>query len=151
MLRQTSILTKKDVSRTWYVVDAKDIPLGRLASEVAILLMGKNKPSYTPNVDCGDYVIIINAKKVHLSGHKLENKNYYNVSGFAGGLRTRSAKEMITSYPEEMVERAVWGMLPKGRLGRQIYKKLFVYADENHKHEAQKPVAYELKYVGGKK
>lgn len=150
MLRQTSILTKEKVQRKWYVVDAKDVPLGRLASEVAILLMGKDKPTYTPNVDCGDYVIVINAKKVYLSGDKLENKNYYNVSQYAGGLRTRSAKEMIKSYPEEMIERAVWGMIPKGRLGRQIHKKLFVYALEDHKHEAQKPIPYTFKYTGGK-
>ena len=137
--------------RDWYIVDAKDVTLGRLASEVAMILMGKNKPTYTPNVDCGDYVIIINAKDVKLTGDKLNNKKYYNVSGYAGGLRTRTAKEMIDKYPTEMLERCVWGMLPKGKLGRQMYKKLFVCADANHGHEAQKPIQYNFKYVGGNK
>lgn len=150
MQRQTSIAKVKEIKRTWYVVDAKDKPLGRLASEVAVLLMGKNKPIYTPNVDCGDYVIIINAKHVGLSGNKLENKKYYNVSGYAGGLRTRTAKEMIDRYPVEMLERAVWGMVPKGPLGRTIIKKLFVFEEDKHDKEAQKPVVYELKY-GGKR
>lgn len=151
MQRQTTLAKKETVKRTWYIVDAKDIQLGRLASEVAMILMGKNKPTYTPNVDCGDYVIIINAKHVKLTGDKLNNKKYYNVSGFTGGLRTRTAKEMVESYPVEMVERSVWGMLPKGRLGRQIHKKLFVYEDATHGHDAQKPVQYTLKYVGGNK
>lgn len=146
MQRQTTIAKPLEVKREWYVIDATNKPLGRLASEVAVILMGKNKPTYTPNVDCGDYVIIINAAKVGLSGDKIHNKKYYNVSGYNGGLRTRTAGEMLEKYPEEMVERSIWGMIPKGRLGRQIYKKLFVYKDENHGHEAQKPVAYELKY-----
>ena len=146
MQRQTTIAKPKELTRKWYIIDATGKPLGRLASEVAIVLMGKNKPIYTPNVDCGDYVIIINAEKVALSGDKVHNKNYYNVSGYTGGLRTRSAGEMLARYPEEMVERSVWGMLPKGRLGRQIYKKLFVYKGPNHKHEAQQPEVLELKY-----
>ena len=144
MQRQTTLAKPLEVKRTWYVVDAKDKPLGRLASEVAIILMGKNKPSYTPNVDCGDYVIIINAKKVALSGNKLLGKKYYNVSGYAGGLRTRTAKEMIDRYPRELLERSVWGMLPKGPLGRKIIKKLFVYEGEEHPHAAQQPVAIEV-------
>ena len=140
MQRQTTIAKSEEVSRKWYVIDAKDIPLGRLASFVARKLMGKDKPTFTPNVDCGDFIIIINAEKVALSGaNKLTNKKYYNVSGYNGGLRTRTAGEMIERYPEEMVERSVWGMLPKGRLGRQIAKKLFVYKGAEHKHEAQKP------------
>lgn len=140
MQRQTTIAKSEEVSRKWYVIDAEDIPLGRLASFVAIKLMGKDKPTFTPNVDCGDFIIIINAEKVALSGaNKLTNKKYYNVSGYNGGLRTRTAGEMIERYPEEMVERSVWGMLPKGRLGRQIAKKLFVYKGAEHKHEAQKP------------
>ena len=140
MQRQTTIAKPSEIERKWYVIDAKDVPLGRLASLVAVKLMGKDKPIYTPNVDCGDYVIIINAEKVALSGNnKLKNKKYYNVSGYNGGLRTRTAGEMIERYPEEMVERSVWGMLPKGPLGRQIYKKLFVYKGPEHKHEAQKP------------
>ena len=151
MQRQTTLAKKEIVKRDWYIVDAKDVTLGRLASEVAMILMGKNKPTYTPNVDCGDYVIIINAKDVKLTGDKLNNKKYYNVSGYAGGLRTRTAKEMIDKYPTEMLERCVWGMLPKGKLGRQMYKKLFVCADANHGHEAQKPIQYNFKYVGGNK
>lgn len=140
MQRQTTIAKKEIVTRKWYLIDATDIPLGRLASFVAVKLMGKDKPTYTPNVDCGDYIIIVNAEKVALSGaNKLKNKKYYNVSGYNGGLRTRTAGEMLESYPEEMVERSVWGMLPKGRLGRQIAKKLFVYRGAEHKHEAQKP------------
>lgn len=140
MQRQTTIAKPAEVVHKWYVIDATDIPLGRLASFVAIKLMGKDKPIYTPHVDCGDYVIIVNAEKVALSGtNKKENKKYYNVSGYNGGLRVRTAGEMIERYPEEMVERSVWGMLPKGPLGRQIAKKLFVYKGSDHKHEAQKP------------
>ncbi len=140
MQRQTTIAKKETVTRKWYLIDATDIPLGRLASFVAVKLMGKDKPTYTPNVDCGDYIIIINVEKVALSGaNKLKNKKYYNVSGYNGGLRTRTAGEMLEKYPEEMVERSVWGMLPKGRLGRQIAKKLFVYRGAEHVHDAQKP------------
>lgn len=146
MQRQTTIAKQENITRKWYVVDAADKPLGRLASEVAVILMGKNKPTYTPNVDCGDYVIIINASKVKLSGDKVHNKFYYNASGYTGGLRKRSAGVMLQDYPCEMVERSVWGMLPKGTLGRKIYKKLFVYADAEHKHEAQQPEVKELKY-----
>lgn len=148
MQRQTTIVKDQDIVRKWYIVDATDLPLGRMASEVAIVLQGKNKPDFTPNFDLGDNVIIINAEKVALSGHKLENKKYYNVSQYAGGLRTRTAKVMVEKYPTEMIERAVWGMLPKGRLGRQMYKKLFVYAGSEHPHIAQKPVALKLKYLG---
>ncbi len=146
MQRQTTIAKNETITRKWYVIDATDKPLGRLASEVAIVLMGKNKPTYTPNVDCGDYVIVLNAEKVGLSGKKLQNKKYYNVSGYAGGLRTRTAGTMVEKYPEEMVERCIWGMLPKGRLGRQMYKKLFVYKGDKHEQEAQKPEVLELRF-----
>ena len=140
MQRQTTIAKPEKIEGKWYVIDATGIPYGRLASFVAVKLMGKDKPIYTPHVDCGDYVIIINAEKVALSGkNKLQNKKYYNVSGYNGGLRTRTAGEMIERYPEEMVERSIWGMLPKGPLGRQIFKKLFVYKGAEHQHEAQKP------------
>ena len=140
MQRQTTIAKPSEINRKWYVIDATDIPLGRLASLVAVKLMGKDKPIYTPHVDCGDYIIIVNAEKVALNGNnKKQNKKYYNVSGYNGGLRTRTAGEMLEKYPEEMVERSVWGMLPKGPLGRAIYKKLFVYKGPEHKHEAQKP------------
>ncbi len=140
MQRQTTIAKPSEINRKWYVIDATDVPLGRLASLAAVKLMGKDKPIYTPHVDCGDYVIIVNAEKVALNGtNKKQNKKYYNVSGYNGGLRTRTAGEMLERYPEEMVERSVWGMLPKGPLGRAIYKKLFVYKGPEHKHEAQKP------------
>lgn len=145
MQRQTTMANAQTITRKWYVVDATNKPLGRLATEVATILMGKNKPIYTPHVDCGDYVIIINAEKVGLSGNKRETKKYYNHSQQPGGLRTRTAGEMLDRYPTEMVERSVWGMLPKGRLGRQIYKKLFVYKGPEHKHEAQKPEVLEIK------
>ncbi len=136
---------KETIDRKWYVIDAEGKSLGRVASLAAHVLRGKNKPTYTPHLDCGDYVIIINASKVNLTGNKLEDKKYYNHSMYPGGLRVRTAKEMKEQYPEEMVERAVKGMLPHTRLGRQMYKKLFVYAGSEHKHEAQKPVALELK------
>ena len=109
-------------------------------AKVATVLKGKHKATYTPHVDCGDYVIIVNAEKVNLTGNKLNDKMYYNHSGYVGGLRERNAKTMIEKYPEEMIERAIKGMLPKGRLGRQMYKKLFVYAGPEHKQEAQKPI-----------
>lgn len=146
MQRQTTIAKTNEIQRKWYVIDATGKPLGRLVTQVAQILIGKTKPIWTPNVDCGDYVIIVNAEKVALSGDKLNNKKYYNVSGYNGGLRTRTAKEMIEKYPEEMIERCVHGMCPKGRLGRQIEKKLFVYAGPDHKHEAQKPEVLELKF-----
>ena len=130
---------KETVTRNWYVIDAEGKPLGRVASKAAVLLRGKHKPTYTPHIDCGDYVIIVNASKVLLTGNKLEDKKYYNHSQYPGGLRVRTAKEMVERYPEEMVEKAVKGMLPKNRLGRSMYKKLFVYAGENHPHMAQKP------------
>ncbi len=130
---------KETVERKWYVIDAEGKPLGRVASKAAHILRGKHKVTYTPHIDCGDYVIIVNASKVLLTGNKLEDKKYYSHSQYPGGLRTRTAKEMIEKYPEEMVEKAVKGMLPKNRLGRAMYKKLFVYAGSDHKHMAQKP------------
>ena len=136
---KTFMQKKENIERNWYVIDAEGKTLGRVATKAAHVLRGKHKVTYTPYVDCGDYVIIVNADKVVLTGNKLEDKKYYNHSGFPGGLRERSAKEMIEKYPEEMVERAVKGMLPKNRLGRQMYKKLFVYEGMNHNHEAQKP------------
>ena len=139
MQRQTTVIKPQDITRKWYVVDATDIPLGRLASKVAMILTGKSKPTFQPNLDTGDYVIIVNAQKVLLTGNKENQKKYYNVSGYLGGLRTRSAKVMKESYPVEMVERAVWGMLPKGKLGRKMYKKLHVYAGGEHKNQAQQP------------
>ena len=130
---------KETVERKWYVINAEGKPLGRVASKAAHILRGKHKATYTPHIDCGDYVIIVNASKVLLTGNKLEDKKYYSHSQYPGGLRTRTAKEMIEKYPEEMARKAVKGMLPKNRLGRAMYKKLFVYAGSDHKHMAQKP------------
>lgn len=136
---KTYMQRKEDVVRDWYVIDAEGQTLGRLATKVASILRGKHKPTYTPHVDGGDYVIVINAGKVNLTGNKLNDKIYYNHSRYTGGLRERTAREMKENYPVEMIERSVKGMLPKGRLGRQMYKKLFVYADSTHPHMAQQP------------
>ena len=133
---------KEDIVRNWYVIDAEGKNLGRVATEAARILRGKHKPTFTPHVDCGDFVIIVNASKVNLTGKKLYDKIYYNHSGYTGGLRERTAREMLENYPVEMLERAVKGMLPNGRLGRQMYKKLFVYAESEHPHMAQKPVMW---------
>lgn len=141
---KTFMQKKENIERKWYVIDASDKNLGRLATKAATILRGKHKVTYTPHVDCGDYVIVINASKVNLTGNKLNDKMYYNHSGFPGGLRSRNAKTMIDKYPEEMVERAIKGMLPHNRLGRQMSKKLFVYADGDHKHVAQKPESLDL-------
>ena len=144
-MKSTFMQSKETVNRTWYVIDAKDIPLGRVASKAAVILRGKHKVTYTPHVDCGDYVIIVNADKVALTGNKLENKMYYNHSMYTGGLRERTAKVMREQYPVEMMERAVKGMLPHNRLGREMAKKLFVYAGNEHKQMAQKPEVLEVK------
>ena len=136
---------KETVERKWYVIDAEGKSLGRVATKAATYLRGKNKPTYTPHIDCGDYIIIINASKVNLTGNKLDDKMYYNHSMYTGGLRERNARTMREQYPEEMVERAIKGMLPHNRLGRQMYKKLFVYAGSEHKQEAQKPEVLEVK------
>ena len=142
----TSYVQKKEtVERKWYVIDAEGKPLGRVASKAAHILRGKHKATYTPNISCGDFIIIINAEKAILTGNKLDNKKYYNHSGYPGGLRERTAREMQEKYPIEMVERAVKGMLPKNRLGRQMYKKLFVYTGSEHPHLAQKPEIMEVK------
>ena len=144
-MKDTYMQRKEDVVRNWYVVDAEGQNLGRVAAQVSKVLTGKCKPTYTPHIDCGDNVIVINASKVNLTGKKLDNKIYYNHSGYTGGLRERTAREMKENYPVEMIERAVKGMLPKGRLGRQMYKKLFVYEGSEHPHAAQKPVEMKLK------
>lgn len=136
---KTFMEKKETVNRKWYVIDAENLPLGRVAAKAANLLRGKHKVTFTPHIDCGDYVIIVNADKVKLTGNKLEQKMYYNHSGFPGGLRERNAKTMIEKYPVEMVERAVKGMLPHNRLGRATAKKLFVYVGAEHKHSAQQP------------
>lgn len=143
-MKNTYMQRKEDVVRNWYVIDAEGQPLGRVATKAAHVLRGKHKVTYTPNIDCGDMVVIINASKAVLTGDKLDKKVYYNHSGYTGGLRERTARVMKEQYPVEMVERAVKGMLPNGRLGRQMYKKLFVYAEGNHPHAAQKPVELKL-------
>lgn len=141
----TYMQRKEDINRKWYVIDADGLNLGRLASRVAHILRGKHRATFTPHVDCGDYVIVINASKVNLTGSKLDKKIYYNHSGYPGGLRERTARVMRDKYAVEMIERAVDGMLPNGRLGRQMYKKLFVYEDNNHPHIAQQPETLNLK------
>ena len=143
-MKNTYMQKKEEIVRNWYVIDAEGMPLGRVAAKAAYILRGKNKPTYTPHVACGDNVIIINAEKVKLTGNKLEDKIYYNHSGYPGGLRERTAKTMVEKYPVEMVERAVKGMLPKNRLGRQMYKKLFVYEGAEHPHAAQQPKQVEV-------
>jgi len=134
----------QEVERKWYVVDAQGKTLGRLATQVASILRGKHKPIYTPHVDCGDYVIIINAEKVFTTGRKLDQKKYYRHSGYPGGLREITLKDQLRKFPERVIELAVKGMLPKNRLGRAMYKKLKVYKGENHPHAAQQPEPLEL-------
>ena len=138
---QTYMANPDKIERKWYVVDADGCTLGRLASGVASVLRGKNKPQFTPHVDTGDYVIIVNADKIKVTGKKLEQKIYYNHSDYVGGMRETTLKEMLAKKPERVSELAVKGMLPKGPLGRSMYTKLFVYAGPEHKHEAQKPEA----------
>ena len=142
---KTFMLRKEDVEHKWYVIDAEGQVLGKVAALAASVLRGKNKPTFTPYVACGDNVIIINAEKVVLTGNKLDKKMYYNHSGYTGGLRERTARTMKEKYPVEMVERAIKNMLPKNRLGRDMYRQLFVYAGNEHKHEAQKPERLEVK------
>ena len=144
-MKNTFMQRKEDVVRNWYVINADGVSLGRLAAKVATVLRGKHKPTYTPHIDCGDYIIIVNADKAKLTGNKLEDKKYYNHSMYTGGLRVRTAKVMKEQYPVEMVERAVVGMLPHTRLGRQMAKKLFVYTGSEHPHMAQKPEKVEMK------
>ena len=136
---QTYMANPDKIERKWYVVDAEGCTLGRLASGVASVLRGKNKPQFTPHVDTGDYVIIVNADKVKVTGKKMDQKIYYHHSDYVGGMKETTLKEMMAKKPEKVVELAVKGMLPKGPLGRKMYSKLFVYAGSEHKHEAQKP------------
>ena len=133
-----------DIERKWHVIDANGQTLGRLASQVAMILRGKHKPIYTPHVDCGDHVIVINADKVVLTGKKLDQKVYYRYSGYIGGLKETSARDMLANKPEKMVYEAVKGMMPKNSLGRQMLTKLRVYKGAEHEHAAQKPEAYAL-------
>ncbi|GKW47605.1 MULTISPECIES: 50S ribosomal protein L13 [unclassified Planococcus (in: firmicutes)] len=144
-MRTTFMAKGHEVERKWLVVDAEGQTLGRLASEVASILRGKYKPTFTPNVDTGDHVIIINADKIHLTGKKLTDKIYYRHTQFSGGLKQRTALEMRTKYPTKMLELAIKGMLPKNSLGRQMFRKLHVYAGPEHAHQAQQPEAYTLR------
>jgi large subunit ribosomal protein L13 len=127
------------IDRKWYVVDATDMTLGRLASETAKILRGKNKPIFTPHIDTGDYVIIVNAEKIKVTGKKLDQKIYYHHSDYVGGMKETTLRDMLAKKPERVIELAVKGMLPKGPLGREMYKKLFVYVGPDHKQQAQKP------------
>ena len=135
------IVSPSTIERKWYVVDATGYTLGRLASEVAKVLRGKNKPTYTPSMDTGDYVIVVNAEKITVTVKKLDDKVYYNHSGWVGGLKETTLREMLAKHPERVIEHAVKGMLPKGPLGREMYTKLHVYVGPDHKHAAQKPEA----------
>ncbi|MBM7650543.1 large subunit ribosomal protein L13 [Bacillus ectoiniformans] len=144
-MRTTYMAKASEIERKWLVIDAEGKTLGRLASEVASILRGKHKPTFTPHVDTGDHVILINAEKIELTGKKLTDKIYYRHSMYPGGLKTRTALEMRTNYPTRMLELAIKGMLPKGSLGRQMIKKLHVYAGSEHNHQAQKPEVYELR------
>ncbi|KLO21812.1 50S ribosomal protein L13 [Marinitoga sp. 1197] len=145
IMTQKSYLAKnEEVERKWYVVDATGKSLGRLASQIARVLQGKHKPTYTPHVDTGDYVIVINAEKIILTGKKWTQKKYYRHTGYPGGIKEQTAKEILEKYPERLIEKAVKGMLPKTTLGRHMFKKLKVYSGSNHPHEAQKPEKLEL-------
>ena len=136
---KTFMASPATIDRKWYVVDATDMTLGRLASEVAKVLRCKNKPIFTPHIDTGDYVIVINAEKIKVTGKKLDQKVYYHHSDYVGGMKEATLRDKLAKKPEEVIELAVKGMLPKGPLGRQMYTKLFVYAGPEHKHAAQKP------------
>ena len=141
---KTFMASPATIDRKWYVVDAEGKTLGRLASEVAKVLRGKNKAIFTPHIDTGDYVIVINAEKVKVTGKKLDQKIYYHHSEYIGGMKETTLREMMNKHPERVIEFAVKGMLPKGPLGREMYTKLFVYAGSDHKHAAQKPETLEF-------
>ena len=142
---KTYMAKPETVERKWYVIDAEDQVLGRLATQIALLLRGKHKPEYTPFVDTGDHVIVINADKIRLTGKKEQQKTYYSHSGYIGGLKHTSYADMMAKHPERVIEKAVKGMLPHNPLGRQMYRKLKVYAGPEHPHQAQNPEIYELK------
>lgn len=146
-MKKTFNLKKEelDAQAKWYIVDATDIPVGRLATEVATILKGKNKPTYTPYLNCGDFVIVVNADKVRLTGKKMQNKMYWHHSGYAGGIKGIPAEEVVSRNPERVIQSAVKGMIRRGALGHQIINKLKVYKDANHPHAAQMPVEYTLR------
>jgi large subunit ribosomal protein L13 len=144
IVKQTKSLAKEDINKNWLIVDAENIVLGRLASAVSKILRGKHKPSYTPHADCGDNVVIVNAEKVKLTGNKLEDKVYYRHTGYPGGQRSLTAKELFAKDPARLIEKSVKGMLPKNKLGAALFRNLKVYVGENHKHEGQSPVLINL-------
>ena len=144
---KTVSANRATVTKEWVLVDATDVVLGRLASQVAKILRGKNKPSFTPHVDCGDNVVIINAEKVRLTGNKLNDKIYLSYSGFPGGQRKQTPSELLSKYPERLIEKAVKGMLPKNKLGRKLYTNLHVVIGTEHKYEAQKPKVVDLNTI----
>jgi len=141
---KTFMPKKEEYERKWWLIDAEGKVLGRLATEIAVLLRGKKNPAFVEFMDSGDFVIVINAEKVKLSGRKLEQKKYYSHSGYPGGIKEKNVKELLEKKPEEVIRKAVWGMIPKNKLGRAVYKKLKVYSGPNHPHEAQKPQAYQF-------
>ncbi len=144
---KTVSANRETVQKEWFVVDAKDEILGRLASKVALVLRGKHKPSFTPHVDCGDIVIVINAEKIKLTGNKMTEKLYVRHSGYPGGQRTQTPEDLLSKKPEAVVEKAIKGMLPKSRLGSAVFRNLFVFAGENHTHEAQQPKKLDLNTI----
>lgn len=141
---RTYMAKPEEVQRKWYLIDAEDKTLGRLATEVARLLRGKHKPIYTPHLDTGDYVIVINAEKVKVTGNKYEDKLYYRHSGYPGGIKSTNFATLNRTWPERTIEKAVWGMIPHNRLGRSVYRKLRVYRGSNHPHTAQNPEVWEI-------
>jgi large subunit ribosomal protein L13 len=144
---KTVSANKETVEKEWYIIDARDVVLGRLASVVAMVLRGKHKPSFTPHVDCGDNVIVINADKVKLTGNKMTDKQYVRHSGYPGGQRTQTPEDLLSKKPEAVVEKAVKGMLPKSRLGSEMFRNLYVYASATHPHEAQQPKDLDLNKI----
>ena len=141
---KTHVVKESDITRQWFVVDAAGQTLGRLASKISQILKGKHKPIYSPHLDVGDYVIVINAERIKLTGKKIEQKKYYSHSGYPGGIKEKTMKELLETKPEEIIKKAVWGMIPKNKLGREAYKKLKVYRGSHHPHEAQKPMEYQF-------
>lgn len=143
--KTTFIKNNKPDNKQWYIIDATGVRLGRLASTVTKILQGKNKPNYVPNADYGDYIIIINSSKVDVHQRKLGNKLYIHHTGYPGGLKSKTLKEMLKVKPNDVLKKAIWGMMPKNKLGRKMIKKLFIYRDDRHRHRAQKPKLFEVK------
>jgi large subunit ribosomal protein L13 len=139
---KTTITNEANVTRHWYIIDAKDQTVGRLATRIATVIRGKHKPTFSPHVDGGDYVVVINAEHVKFTGNKMDTKLYHNYSGYSGGLRSQTAREVLSKYPDRVLTAAVKGMLPKNRLSRQVIKKLKIYAGESHPHEGQQPQSF---------